>query len=125
MLFGTRFSAGPGSAALGKEGGLRADVNNIQAFARSYHLRLYYPQSWAVQGLVEMLRSGPAALMGPIPSLHAVVIGGIRSNGEPAGTELTIYDPWPPNAGRLYRVNYQSFINQFPMATMYLLQRGR
>lgn len=123
MLFGTVFSAGPGSASLGSAGGLKADVNNIQAFAQSYHLRLHYPQSWTVEGLVELLRRGPVALMGPIPTLHAIVIGGIRGDGTAGKTELTIYDPWPPNQGRTYRISYQTLMQQFPMATMYLLQR--
>ena len=86
MLFGTLFSAGPGSASLSPTGGLKADVNNIQAFAQSYNLRLYYPQSWTVEGLIELLRRGPVALMGPIPSLHAVVIGGIRGDGTAGST---------------------------------------
>ena len=123
MLFGTLFSAGPGSASLSPTGGLKADVNNIQAFAQSYNLRLYYPQSWTVEGLIELLRRGPVALMGPIPSLHAVVIGGIRGDGTAGSTELTIFDPWPPKRGHTYHVDYQTFMNRFPMATMYLLQR--
>jgi hypothetical protein len=93
------------------------------AFAKSYALRLYLPQCWTISGLVDILRRGPVALMGPVPSLHAVVIGGVRGDGTDAGTELTIYDPWPPNQGRVYRVNFQALMNQFPSATMYLLQR--
>ncbi len=123
MLFGSQFSAGPGSAALGATGGLKPDTNNIQSFARSYNLRLNYPQSWTVEGLTHLLQRGPVVLMGAIPSLHAVVIGGIRGDSTSGSAELTIYDPWPPNQGRVYTVNYQSFMTQFPMATMYLLQR--
>lgn len=122
MLLGNRFSAGPGLAALGPAGGLNSDVKNIQTFAQGYHLHLYYPQSWTAAGLVEVVRRGPVVLMGPIPSGHAVVIAGIRGDGTEVGTELTIYDPWPPNLGRIYTVNYQDLMTRFPMATMYLLQ---
>ena len=123
MLFGNRFSAGPGKSALAPGGGLKADPGNIQSFALSYNLRIYYPQCWAIGGLIDLLRHGPVALMGPIPSLHAVVIGGIEGDGTDGGTQLTIYDPWPPNIGRVYRITYKNLMNQFPMATMYLLQR--
>ena len=123
MLFGSLFCAGPGKASLAPTGGLKADVTNIQSFARSYNLQLYYPQCWTVEGLVGLLKRGPVALMGPIPSLHAVVIGGIRGDGTDGGTDLTIYDPWPPNHGRIYNVNYRNFMIQFPTATMYLLQK--
>lgn len=123
MLFGSLFCAGPGKAVIAPSGGLKADVTNIQIFARSYGLQLYYPQCWTIEGLVLLLKRGPVALMGPIPTLHAIVIGGVRGDGSDAGTELTIYDPWPPGRGRVYHVSYKNFMSQFPMATMYLLQR--
>jgi hypothetical protein len=123
MLFGGNFSAGPGKASLSSDGGLEADLNNIQNFARSYNLRLHYPQCWTVDGLKNLLTRGPIALLGPIPSLHAIVIGGIRGDRTDQGTVLTIYDPWPPRIGRKYEVSYQALMTQFPMATMYLLQR--
>jgi len=126
MLFGTTFTAGPGKAELSEDGGLLADSTNIATFAHSYNLRMYYPQTWSVDGLVQLLKRGPVALMGAIPSLHAVVIGGISGDGTPSGTELTIYDPWPPNIGGNplgSRFNYEVLLQRFPLATMYLLQR--
>jgi len=123
MLFGTTFSAGPGTAGLSDTGGLSASLPNIQAFAHSYSLRLHAPQSWTVAGIIELLRRGPVAMMGALPSLHAVVLGGVAGDGTPQGTLLTIYDPWPPNVGRKYQMSYGTLMRQFPMATMYLLHR--
>jgi hypothetical protein len=123
MLFGSNFSAGPGKASLAPNGGLNSNASNIQMFALSYNLQLYYPQCWTIEGLTDLLRRGPIALMGPIPSLHAIVIGGIQGDGTDGGTQLTIYDPWPPNVGRVYNITYKSLMNHFPMATMYLLQK--
>ena len=101
----------------------RGERGGDRPVADSYKLRLYWPQSWTVEGLRSLLQRGPVALMGPIPSLHAVVIGGIQSDGTSDGTFLTIYDPWPPGVGGVHFPAYGPFMRLFPMATMYLLQR--
>lgn len=118
MLFGDR-SVGPGSGTLGPTGGLEG--HSVPAFAASHGLTVYYPQSWAVQGLVQLLRRGPVAMLGNMPSGHAVVIGGIATDGTPQGTELTIYDPW--RGGKVIKVNYNKLMQTFPAATTYMLQR--
>jgi papain like cysteine protease AvrRpt2 len=120
MLFGDR-SVGPGRGTLGPTGGLQAQ--SVPAFAQSYGLQVHYPQSWTVQGLVNLLRRGPVAMLGNMPDKHAVVIGGISSDGTPGGTELTIYDPWPPGIGKVGRINYKKLTQTFPTATTYMLQR--
>lgn len=120
MLFGDR-SVGPGAGTLGPTGGLQP--RTVPAFANSHGLRVYYPQSWSVEGLVKLLRRGPVAMLGNMPTGHAVVIGGISSDGTAQGTDLTIYDPWPPNVGRVIRVNYEKLMKTFPAATTYMLQR--
>jgi papain like cysteine protease AvrRpt2 len=84
---------------------------------------MYAPQSWTVQGLVALLKNGPVVMMGYIPSGHAVVLGGIVSDGTANGTTLTVYDPWPPNVGSSYSANYLQMMTRFPMATTYLLQQ--
>jgi len=123
MLFGNRFSAGPGQASTASNGGLNPSFTNVQALARSYNLKMYAPQSWTVQGLVALLKNGPVVMMGYIPSGHAVVLGGIVSDGTANGTTLTVYDPWPPNVGSSYSANYLQMMTRFPMATTYLLQQ--
>ena len=123
MLFGNRFSAEPGRASTADNGGLNPSFTNVQALALSYHLKLHAPQSWTVQGLIGLLQYGPVIMMGYIPSGHAVVLGGILSDGTVNGTILTVYDPWPPNVGSRYSVNYLQMMTKFPTATTYLLQQ--
>ena len=114
---------GAGKAVLNDKGGLGAEEKNIQLFAKSYGLRLYFPQTWTVEGLVMLLERGPVAMLGAMPNLHTIVIGGIKGNGTPEGTELTIYDPWPPKIGRISLVNYEQLMKQFPFSTIYMLQK--
>jgi hypothetical protein len=128
MLFGNRFSAGPGRAATDKKGGLQPSFGNLQELTRAYGLTLYAPQSWTVEGLITLLHKGPVIMMGYMPSGHAIVIGGIAGDGTAKGTTLTIYDPWPPSTkkvpgGKIYRANYAQLMTAFPMASTYLLQR--
>jgi hypothetical protein len=62
-------------------------------------------------------------MMGYVPNGHAVVLGGIVSDGTVNGTTLTVYDPWPPNVGSRYSANYLQMMTKFPIATTYLLQQ--
>jgi len=123
MLFGSRFSAGPGKAKLAKNGGLKSDLSNVYKFAESYGLRVYSMQSWSVDGLIQLIRRGPVIMIGAQPSMHAVVIGGISSDGTPEGTYIKIYDPWPPGVGRIHNENYAQWMTSFPLSTVYMLQR--
>ncbi|MEZ4959585.1 MAG: papain-like cysteine protease family protein [Saprospiraceae bacterium] len=123
MLFGDR-SIGAGSAQAGENGGLKSDFDNIQVFAQAHGLTMYAPQSWSVEGLIRLLRRGPFVMMGRMPNAHAVVVAGIQSDGSAAGTYLTIYDPWPPNVGKIQRgLRYDQLMQQFPLVSMYVLQR--
>ena len=123
MLLGTNMSIGSGTAKTGKGGGLKPDYQKVTDFAKSHNLRVYPMQSHSVEGLISIMQSGPVAMFGALPSLHAVVIGGITSDGSTLkGTELTIYDPWPPRQGKIYKMTYDDLMTKFPLATMYLLQ---
>ena len=122
MLFGDR-SIGSGTASVGSSGGLNSNYNNMVLFATAHNLTLHAPQSWTVQGLTNLLQRGPFVMAGRVPSGHAFVIAGINTDGTPLGTVLTIYDPWPPNTGKKYTVIYSQFMNKYPMASMYVLQR--
>jgi hypothetical protein len=55
MLYGSKFSAGPATAQLKEDGGIYAREANIGAFARDWGLKVCWPQSWTVQGLVDVL----------------------------------------------------------------------
>lgn len=120
MLFGDR-CVGAGGAATGPAGGLEASYSNIQTFAMAHGLRMHAPQSWTTKGLAELLHNGPLWVGGMVPSGHAYVIGGMRGDGTPGKTIITIYDPWPPNMGRIRRVSYGSWMQAHPKATTYIL----
>lgn len=122
MLFGN-VCVGPGGAALDPSGGLKADPNNVDTFAAAHGLQLHYPQTWTVSGLADLMHYGPLMAIGALPSLHAIVIGGMNGDGTAGGTTLTVYDPWPPTVGRIYNVTYDQLLSNFPMATVYLLHR--
>lgn len=44
---------------------------------------------------------------------HARVIAGVKGDGSPEGTILTIYDPWPVNSGSVYEETYAQFIVKY------------
>jgi hypothetical protein len=59
-------------------------------------------------------------MCGYFPYGHCVVIGGVRGDGTPDGTTLTIYDP---DGGRVYPVFYSKAMRMYPYATSWLLHR--
>jgi hypothetical protein len=124
MLFGNRSSIGPGGARISRRGGLRDNYQNIAAFARAHRLTVHAPQSWHVHRLIELLRNGPVVMMGYRPTGHAVVIGGLESDGTPERTYLKIFDPWPVGTGLIRtRMPYHVMMRKYPMTTRYMLQR--
>lgn len=122
MILGTNMSVGPGQAQL-VQGGLGSQFENVEEFARAHGLRFHAPQSWTLKGLASLLERGPLWVAGRVPSGHAFVIGAMKGDGTAEGTELTIYDPWPPGVGKIVEISYLQFMQLHPMATMYVLQR--
>lgn len=130
MLFGN-MSVGPGGAVITPSGGLGSAHANVEAFARAYGLTMHSPMSWTVEGLAGILRRGPLWVGGVQPlgsptaiqSGHVVVVGAMWGNGNPDGTMLKIYDPWPPGTGSTYGVFYGDHIAGSPLMTMYILHR--
>ncbi len=121
MLLKRRVTSG--TARTAANGGLHSDPANMEAFARSHGLRLYYGQTWMARGLVSLLSRGPVAMVGRLPSMHAVVLSGIESDGTEEMSFITVHDPWPVNQGTIHRgLPYASFLRRFPMASMYMLQ---
>lgn len=113
-----------GTALTETSGGLADNDTNLREFARSNGLRLYYGQSWTAQGLIALLRKGPAAMFGNMGGLHAIVITGLESDGTEDGTYLTIHDPRPVNRGTLHRsYPYGDFMRDYPSGSNYMLQR--
>ena len=113
-----------GAARTEADGTLAEGDNNIREFARANGFRMYYGQSWTAQGLIALLRKGPAGMFGRMPDLHAIVITGLESDGTEAGTYLTIHDPRPVGQGTLWRnYPYVDFMQDYPASTNYMLQR--
>lgn len=44
---------------------------------------------------------------------HAVVLGGVRGDGTPEGTQVTIYNPWPPWVGAVETKTFLDFDTEF------------
>jgi len=109
------------------------DARHTRAYARHFNLRMHYPQSWTAAGLAGVLRSGPAAthilwnvsgyVSGTGSSGHFAVIAGIRGDGTALGTTLRIYDPWPPNRGKVSSFGYAKLMRGTPALTYQLFQR--
>ena len=95
----------------------------MKAFADNNGLQLFMPQSWTVEGLTDLLRDGPIAIMGQFAAGHAVVIAGVSGDGTPAGTTLTVYDPWPVNRGWVHNETYEKLMRDYPMSTHYIVRR--
>jgi uncharacterized Zn-binding protein involved in type VI secretion len=123
MMLGGHQSIGPGSASTGASGGLNSSDANVEKFAKSFGLILHYPQSWTIPGLAQIMRRGPLWVGGRVPSLHAVVFAEMSGDGTPGGTIIKIYDPWPPNVGKVYSVLYSARIQAYPESTIFILHR--
>jgi Putative peptidoglycan binding domain/Papain-like cysteine protease AvrRpt2 len=142
MVLGSNRSVGPAGASLSAGGGLLPNPTNVQTFANALGLRMFYPQSWAVQGLVDLLRRGPAWATGGIPggqagqmALHAIVLSALWSDGDGdgSGTMIRIHDPWQrispghwrstPGQGSVYASFYSGTVDGFSFMSIYILQR--
>jgi hypothetical protein len=132
MILGTNRSIGPGTAQLSRTGELAGGAQNIYAFARSHGLKVYHPQTWRPQGLAELMIHGPLIVLGRVPDGHAVVVGGIATDGSPDTTRLTIYDPWPKQGFRskgsprgksqIHHLTLSQLYRTYPESTIYVLQ---
>jgi len=120
-----RISIDPQDIARGVNGweqfynnGLPAD--NVEMFS-VWGLQYEYPQSYTIQGFTDLLNIGPLWVATDLQDdAHVVVVSGIRGDGTPNGTILTILDPWeqgmtsfrPSNSGSTYEETYQEFVER-------------
>lgn len=99
-----------------KNGGLPADNVNMLHY---WGLELLPNQTRTVEGFAQILEPSPlwVATNGGT-SGHIIVVAGMRGDGSPDGTLLTIYDPWergmrtfrPSNRGSIYTETYTQFV---------------
>jgi hypothetical protein len=115
-----------GSLINESEAGQRLTIH--QSFSRLHGLRYYPPQSWSVQGLLNMIRQGPLMLellwnarsfsAGTGSAGHYVVVIGARGSHAPDGssTTLRIYNP-DPAAIAMESISYRSLLRNVPLGT--------
>ncbi len=118
-------SVGSGFAATSTNfltyGGLISSNLNVERFATYYGLKFNSNQSWSIDKIVKVMKEKPLWVAGLVPSGHAVVYGGICGNGTAEGTMIQIYDPWPPNQGKIHFELYDDWLTKHPQATLYIL----
>ncbi len=112
------------------------NVTGNQRFAQAHGLHYYAPQSWSVDGFVDLVKHGPVMLsmlwdaaaytQRPGPdgvrkgsSGHRIVVYGIDSDGDPtgAGTLVHYRDPWAPNIGATVQNSYLNLVTDTPCFT--------
>ncbi|MFD0861686.1 M12 family metallopeptidase [Sungkyunkwania multivorans] len=101
-----------------RNGGLPPD--NTEMFS-VWGLQYEYPQSYTVQGFIDLLEVGPLWVATDLNNgAHVVVVAGAQGDGTPDGTMLTILDPWergmtsfrPSNSGSTYQQTYSEFVRR-------------
>ena len=111
-------------------------VTGATRFARANFLTLVASAaSWMPTGLVSMLRRGPLMLdmlwnaqdyaKGSGSPGHMIAVVGIRGDNDQSGkgTTLRIFDPWPPNQGKKYSVNYFQWMQGVLTRTYHIYQK--
>jgi hypothetical protein len=112
-------------------------VTGATRFAEANFLRLVASAtSWMPRGLVSMLKRGPLMFdmlwnaqdyaEGFASSGHMIAVVGIRGDDDQSGkgTTLRIFDPWPPNQGKKYSVDYFRWIQEVPTRTYHVYQKA-
>lgn len=109
MVLGGPMSVSPGAANLTQRNSLEPSLANLQVFAQSLDWRMV-PPTQNVAAFATLIRRSPVWVAGQGTSAngrrygHAVVVSGMWSDGDPAGssTLLRIHDPWPTPRGRIF-----------------------
>jgi len=109
------------------------DPFHMKIYCNHFKLKLHNPQSYIPDALYDLLQRRPlmASILwnsasytgGNGSSGHAVIITGIRGNGEAHATTLRIIDPLPVGIGSVRSFNYAKLMNDFPAFTYHLIQR--
>jgi hypothetical protein len=123
---------GPGASMSYQAGTAPPNVKPDDYWAEKYSLqfnwKLEYGQTPTPGFLSSLLRRGPLWMAGTLPfpngpSYHAVVIGALWGDGAGDSTMLLIYDPWPVNAGEVYGIILNDYLQQNPLSFRYILHK--
>lgn len=126
---------------IASDGGLLNSSESDQAivtgtrYGNIHGLRCSPPMSWGVGAFVAAIQRSPLMIdmlwradeyiKGNGSPGHMVVVSAVVSDLDPAGatTHLLILDPWKPNVGRYYWVEYQRWILEVPTRTYRVFSR--
>jgi hypothetical protein len=102
-------------------------------YGRHHGLRCNAPMSYPAGTLRTMLIRGPLMFdmlwrpdeyaAGSGSPGHMVVIAGIRSGTSAQDATLLVYDPWPPNRGKISGVDYTTWMREVPTRTYRVFER--
>jgi len=71
-------------------------------------------QCYTIDGLRKLLEEkGPLWVCAAVPSLHAVVVTGMYSDGSVGNTFVRVSDPWPPGQGSQYVRSLRRFAEEY------------
>jgi hypothetical protein len=112
----------------------QTDFANTSLFARTFQLTMLAPMSWLPSALAQVLNVHGPLMMDTLWSPqdyvskagspgHMRVIAGMRGDGTAEGTTILLYDPWPPNVGKIDPQIYGPFIRRDPASTYQLFYR--
>jgi hypothetical protein len=88
--------------------------NGIQWAVATWNLIEEGPRSAMPAEWARLLKQwGPIWVVEVGAPYHAVVLGGVRGDGTPEGTEVTIYNPWPPRVGAVESKSFLDFDTEF------------
>jgi hypothetical protein len=93
----TAIVAGTGDWSAYTNGLNPADVPSLAA---AWGLTMEPPQCYSIDGLRDLLEAkGPLWIGAAVPTLHAIVVTGIYSDGDVGNTFVRINDPWDRDPG--------------------------
>ncbi len=91
--------------------------DDIKNAVTAWHLNTEGPACGLPQYWADLLQAhGPAWIVEVGNPNHAVVVVGVNGDGTPAGTTMTVNNPWPPNQGVVEQKAFNDFESDFELA---------
>ena len=94
--------------------------SDIPTLAEAWGLTVEPPQCYTIDGLRYLLAdNGPLWVAAAVPGLHAIVVTGLYSDGDPENTFVRINDPWDRETGT--PGNPGPYLNSHDSGSQYVL----